>query len=123
MVTSLNTEVNLTIKGVSYLKVPSYGHIMAGNKSIEFYNKRNVKDYIQIPWEEISHVMASVVFKRYIPRFMIVTHNNGSFTFSSRDNKKLLREIRSHIGEDKMFKSLSFFKALSRTFKNMFKKK
>lgn len=123
MVTSLNTQVDLTLKAVSYLKVASYGHIMVGDKSIEFYNERNVKDYIQIPWEEISHVTASVMFGgRWIPRFMIVTHKSGVFTFSSRDNRRLLKEISKHIGESNMFRSLSFFKAMSRGFKNILKR-
>ena len=41
--------------------------------------------------------MASVMFKgKWIPRFAVVTKNNG-ILLSSRDNKALLRAINKHI--------------------------
>lgn len=121
MITSLNTKVDLAIKGISYLNVPSYGNIMIGDKSFEFYNERNVKDNIQIPWEEISHIVASVKFKgKWIPRFMIVTYKNGTFTFSSRNNKLLLREICKYVDKDHMFRSLGFFKSMVGGMKKVF---
>lgn len=124
MITSLNTKVDLTIKGVSYINVPSYGNIMIGDKSFEFYNERNVKDNIQIPWEEISHIVASVKFNgKWIPRFIIVTRKNGTFTFSSRNNKLLLKEISKYVDKDHMFKSLGFFKSVISGLRKVFKKK
>ena len=62
MVQSLNTKVDLTIKGISYLKLNNYGKIMVGDKAFEFYNETNIRDYIQIPWEEVDTVVASVMF-------------------------------------------------------------
>ena len=63
MVKSLNTKVDFTIKAISYLKLSNYGNIMVGDKAFEFYNESNIKNYIQIPWEEVDSVVASVMFK------------------------------------------------------------
>ena len=83
MVQSLNTKVDLTVKATSYLGLANYGEVMVGDKAFEFYNEKNIRDYIQIPWEEVNCVMASVMFKgKWIPRFAVVTKNNGNFTFS-----------------------------------------
>lgn len=124
MVSSLNTTVDLTIDGTSFLSLPSYGKIMVGDKAFEFYNNKNIKDYIQIPWEEIDYVMASVMFKgRWIPRFAIVTKKNGNFTFSSKHNKTLLKAMKKYISDDHMVSSLSFFQVINRGFKSLFKKR
>ena len=41
----------------------TYGNVrLLGNKAFEFYNERNPEDYIQIPWDEIDRVAASVMF-------------------------------------------------------------
>ena len=50
MVQSRNTTVDYTVKGISYMGLSAYGKIMVGDRAFEFYNDRNVKDYIQIPW-------------------------------------------------------------------------
>ena len=90
MVQSMNTKVDYTVAATSYLGMANYGKVMIGDKAFEFYNEKNLKDYIQIPWEEIDYVMASVNFKgKWIPRFAIVTKQNGRFTFSTRDNKDI----------------------------------
>lgn len=74
MVQSMNTKVDYTVAATSYLGMANYGKVMIGDKAFEFYNEKNLKDYIQIPWEEIDYVMASVNFKgKWIPRFAIVT--------------------------------------------------
>lgn len=124
MVSSLNSKIDLTIKGISYLKLNSYGKIIIGDKAFEFYKDTNVMDFIQIPWIEVDHVIASVMFKgKWIPRFAIVTKKNGTFSFSSRDNKKVLRSINNYIASDKMLRSLSFFQVMGRGLKNIFKRK
>ena len=120
MAQSLNTKVDLSIKATSYLGFCSYGDVMVGDKAFEFYNEKNVRDYIQIPWEEIDYVVASVMFKgKWIPRFAIVTKKNGNFTFSSRDNKVLLRAMNKYIASDHMVRSLSFFGVIKRGIKNL----
>ena len=63
MVQSLNTKVDFTIEATSYLGIASYGKVMVGDKAFEFYNEKNIRDYIQIPWEEVDYIMASVMFK------------------------------------------------------------
>ena len=122
MVQSLNTKVDLTIKGISYLKLNNYGKIMVGDKAFEFYNETNIRNYIQIPWEEVDSVVASVMFKgKWIPRFALITKNSGNFTFSSRNNKALLRAVNKYIPSDKMLRSLTFFGTLKRGIKNLFR--
>ena len=48
MVQSLNTKVDLTIQATSYLGMANYGKVMVGDQAFEFYNEKNLKDYIQI---------------------------------------------------------------------------
>lgn len=118
MVQSLNTKVDLTIKATSYLGLATYGKVMVGDKAFEFYNEKNIRDYIQIPWEEVDCVMASVMFKgKWIPRFAIYTKQNGHFTFSTRDNKATLRAINQYIPSNRLVRSLSFFQVIQRGLK------
>lgn len=123
MVQSLNTKVDLTLKATSYLGVANYGKIMVGDNALEFYNEKNLKDYIQIPWDEVNYVMASVMFKgKWIPRFAVVTKRNGNFTFSTRDNKALLRAVNQYIPAENLVRSLSFFDVIKRGIKSIFKR-
>ena len=86
MVQSLNTKVDLTIDATSFLGINEYGKIMIGDKAFEFYNDRDQRKFIQIPWEDVDYVIASVMFKgRWIPRYAIRTKKNGTYTFSSKE--------------------------------------
>ena len=124
MIQSLNTTVDLTITATSYLGLANYGKIMIGDNAFEFYNDKNIRDYIQIPWKEVDYVMASVMFKgKWIPRFAVVTKKNGRFIFSSRDNKALLRAINKYVASEKLVRSLSFFDVVKRGIKSLFSKK
>ena len=115
MVQSLNTKVDLVVKGTSFQGLNSYGEIMIGDKAFEYYNGRKVTDYIQIPWSEVDYVIASVLFKgRYIPRYAIRTKQSGTFSFSSREPKKVLRTINQYIPRERMVHSLGFFQVLKR---------
>lgn len=107
MVQSLNTKVTYKVKATSFTGINSYGDILLGDKAFEYYNERNVADYIQIPYKEIDFISASVVFKRKIVRFAIFTKKNGHFTFSSRDNKRTLKQLSNYIPVEKMYKSKS----------------
>ena len=110
MAVSLNSSVDLTIKATSYHGLGTYGSMMVGNRALEFYNERKGEDYVQIPWDEIEGIAAEVLFGgRIIPRFVVVTKQSGNFSFSTRDNKKVLRAIREYVPEQNIVRSPSFF--------------
>ena len=87
MAQSLNSKVDLTIKATSFAGLSSNGNVMVGNKAFEFYNERNVEDCIQIPWDTIDRVEASVLFNKSISRFVIFINEKTYFAFSTKDNK------------------------------------
>ena len=105
------------VKASSFLGLNSVGQIIIGDKAFEYYNDRNVEDYIQIPWEEVDYISAGVLFNKWIDRFVIFTKRNGHYSFSARNNKELLRAMRKYVSEDRMYKSLSFFQVIGRGFK------
>lgn len=117
MVKSINTKVDLTVNGTWFRGMPSYGKVMIGDKAFEFYNERNVTDFVQIPWDEVTYVVADVHFHgKYIPRFEIRTRQNGNFIFVTKDVKKTLREIRNYIPAQRMRKSLTLWQGLKQRF-------
>ncbi|MCC5438166.1 DUF956 family protein [Clostridium botulinum] len=123
MVQSLNTKVDLVIDATAFTGLADYGKIMIGYKGFEFYNSRDPHKYIQIPWEEVEYVIASVLFKgKWIPRYAIRTKKNGTYTFSSKEAKKVLRAVRNYVDPDHMVHSLSFFDVVKRAVKSIFKK-
>ena len=63
MVQSINTKVDLVIKATSFTALSDYGQIMIGDRGFEFFNDRDARQFIQIPWEEVDYVIASVMFK------------------------------------------------------------
>ncbi len=120
MAQSLNTTVDLTIKATSLRGLTKQGDVMLGDKAFEFYNERNVEDYIQIPWSEIDTVAASVMFGSHIARFVIMTKESGDFIFSTRDNKRTLRAMRDHLSNEQLVRSLSFLDVVARGIKGIF---
>ena len=123
MVQSINTKADLVMDGTSYQGLNSYGKIMIGDKGFEYYNNRNKGDYIQIPWTEVDYVIASVLFKgKKIPRFAIQTKRNGTYSFSAKEPKKLLRAVNQYVADDRMVRSLSLFDVIKRAFNSKFKK-
>ena len=123
MVQSINTKADLVMDGTSYQGLNSYGKIMIGDKGVEYYNNRNKGDYIQIPWTEVDYVIASVMFKgKKIPRFAIQTKRNGTYSFSAKEPKKLLRAVNQYVADDRMVRSLSLFDVIKRAFNSKFKK-
>lgn len=89
MVQSINTKVDLTIDATSYLGIADYGKIMIGDKGFEFYNNRDARKFVQIPWEEVDYVIASVVFKgKWIPRYAIQTKKAGPIRLPLKNLKK-----------------------------------
>lgn len=124
MVQSINTKVDLTINATSYLGIAEYGKIMIGDKGFEFYNERDAQKFVQIPWEEVDYVIASVMFKgKWIPRFAIQTKRNGTYSFSSKKPKMVLKAIREYVEPSHMVKSLSLVDVIKRGIKGIFKPK
>ncbi|WP_462412827.1 DUF956 family protein [Neobacillus sp. Marseille-QA0830] len=123
MVQSINTKVDLVMNATSHMGIAEYGKIMIGDKGFEFFNDRDARKFIQIPWEEVENVIASVMFKgKWIPRYAIQTKRNGMYTFSSKDPKKALRAIREYVDPNHMVQSLSFFDVIKRGLKSKFNK-
>lgn len=119
MVQSINTKIDLTIDATSYLGVADYGKIMIGDKGFEFFNNRDARKFVQIPWEEVDYVIASVVFKgKWIPRYAIQTKKNGTYSFASKEPKKVLRAVREYVDPDHMVRSLGFFDVIKRGVRN-----
>ncbi|GEL67034.1 DUF956 family protein [Marinilactibacillus psychrotolerans] len=124
MVESINTKVDLVIDATAFTGLTDYGKIMIGNNGFEFFNERDTRKFIQIPWEEVENVIASVMFKgRWIPRYAIETKRSGTFSFASKHPKKVLRAIQVYIDPEHMIHSLSFFDVLKRAFKSIGKKR
>ena len=122
MVNSLNTTVDYTIKGTWFREGPIYGNILIGDQSFEFYNDTKLHDYIQIPWTEVTFVIADVYFGgKYIPRFEIRTKQNGRFRFSSRNSRNTLKIIQRRIPREKLRKAPSIISTPKLGFKNLFK--
>ncbi|WHY86696.1 DUF956 family protein [Neobacillus novalis] len=123
MVQSINTKVDLVIDATSHMGISDYGKIMIGDKGFEFFNNRDARKFIQIPWVEVEYVIASVMFKgKWIPRYAIQTKRNGKYTFSSKEQKKVLRTIREYVDPNQMVQSLSFLDVIKRGLKSKFKK-
>ncbi|KAF1301321.1 MULTISPECIES: DUF956 family protein [Enterococcus] len=123
MVQSLNKKVDLTINATSFMGINEYGQIMIGDQAFEFYNSRDTRKYIQVPWEEVEFVIASVMFKgKWIPRYAIKTKKGGTFTFASKEPKKVLRAIREYVDPDHMVQSLGVLDVLKRAIQSKQKK-
>lgn len=124
MVQSLNTKVDLVIDSTSFAGFSNYGKVMIGDKGFEFYNSRDARKFIQIPWNEIDYVIASVLLKgKWIPRYAIQTKKNGTYIFSSKDTKRVLRAIRKYVDPNHMVSSLSFFDVIKRFVNSIINKK
>ncbi|EOH89320.1 hypothetical protein BH747_03055 [Enterococcus villorum] len=124
MVQSINTKVDLVIDATAFTGLTDYGKIMIGDRGFEFYHARDTRKFIQIPWEEVDYVIASVMLKgKWIPRYAIQTKKNGTYTFSSKEPKKVLRAIKKYVEPSHMVQSLSFFDVIKRGVKSMFKRK
>ena len=89
MVQSINTKVDLVIEGTSHMGLTDYGKIMIGDKGFEFFNDRDVRKNIQIPWTEVDLVIASVMFKgRWIPRYGFQTKKTERLRFRPNSRER-----------------------------------
>ena len=123
MAQSLNSTVELTTTGVSYLGMGGkVGKFLLGNKGLEFYSDANVEDYIQIPWENIEKIGANVSRKKVSRHFEVFT-DKGKFLFASKDSGKILKVARQHIGNDKVVRMLTLVQVLMKKLTGFVKKK
>lgn len=104
MAQSMNQKVNFQTTAVSYLGMGGkVGKMLVGDKALEFYNDKNVEDYIQIPWSSINQIGANVNKTKVSRHFEIFT-DQGKFLFASKDSGKILKYARQIIGNDKVVK-------------------
>ncbi|MBJ7541618.1 MULTISPECIES: DUF956 family protein [Streptococcus] len=123
MAQSLNSTVELTTTGVSYLGMGGkVGKFLLGNKGLEFYSDANVEDYIQIPWENIEKIGANVSRNKVSRHFEVFT-DKGKFLFASKDSGKILKVARQHIGNDKVVRMLTLVQTLMAKLSRFVKKK
>lgn len=119
MIQSLNSKVDFVSKGTLYGVFPNYGQIMIGNNAFEFYSNLNPSKCIQIKWEMIDRLVATVRFNgKWIPRFAIVTINEKVYYFASKEPLLLLKLIKNYLPSSKMTRSLTIFDSIKRKFKN-----
>ena len=59
---------------------------------------------------------------RVIPRFAVFTRENGHFSFSARNNHRLLRAVRDHIGGEKIVRSATFFGVMRAGFSGLWRR-
>ncbi|PAF34634.1 hypothetical protein CHH69_14760, partial [Terribacillus saccharophilus] len=59
---------------------------------------------------------------KWIPRYAIKTKRNGTYTFSSKDPKRVFRAMREYVDPNHMVKSLGFFDVIKRGVKSKVKK-
>ena len=98
MAQSLNSTVELTTTGVSYLGMGGkVGKFLLGNKGLEFYNK--------------------------VSRHFEVFTDKGKFLFASKDSGKILKVARQHIGNDKVVRMLTLVQVLMKKLTGFVKKK
>ncbi len=123
MAQSLNSTVELTTTGVSYLGMGGkVGKFLLGNKGLEFYSDANVEDYIQIPWENIEKIGANVSRNKVSRHFEVFT-DKGKILFASKDSGKILKVARQHIGNDKVVRMLTLVQVLMKKLTGFVKKK
>ena len=117
MVESQNSKIDIKTKANYLGGLTSRGDLLVGNKAIEYYNEKNVRDFIQIPYTEIKMVTASVIFNKKITRIAIHTKKNGDFIFNSPENKAILRAINKYLPDDKLRRSLTVWESIKRKLK------
>ena len=123
MAQSINSTVELTTTGVSYLGMGGkVGKFLLGNKGLEFYSDANVEDYIQIPWENIEKIGANVSRNKVSRHFEVFT-DKGKFLFASKDTGKILKVARQHIGNDKVVRMLTLVQIIIKRLSRFVKRK
>ncbi|EHJ53033.1 DUF956 family protein [Streptococcus macacae] len=117
MAQSINTKVEYTGKGVSYLGIGgTVGKFLLGDRGFEFYNDNNVEHFIQIPWTSIIEMGANVHRQKVSRHFEIIT-DKGKFLFASSNSGKILKIARQHVGNDKIVRYPSLLQKIGSFFR------
>lgn len=115
---SMNTKVDLVDDSTFFGGLNSYGKVMIGDNAFEYYNDRNVNDYVQIPWEVVDYIAAEVYRKgKYIPRYTIHVKTGGDYIFASKNPRAVLRACRNYVPEDRLVHSLTLAQTIKRNLK------
>ena len=123
MAQSINSRVELTTSGVSYMTFGGkVGKFLLGDKGLEFYPDVNVEQYIQIPWDQIDAIGANVSGKKISRHFEIYTPKSR-FLFASKDSGKILKIARGYIGNEKVVQLPTLLQKFGSWLKNLFAKK
>lgn len=112
---SINTQLELTVNATLFLGTQQYGKIQLGEQGFEFINRQAHRSSVQLPWSEIEKVITEVAGKK-VKRYTIQTTRNVHYVFASKDEKKVLRAIREHIGPEKLVRAPNLKSAIKRIF-------
>ena len=112
MVQSLNTKTSQAFPTIAYVGLGSvYGNVLVGDKAFEFFNKANVEDAIQIPWDTIDHVEGIITRDHKIGRQIVIvlkpqgrSKRYNHLRFSSKSSGTILKLVRQELGNDKVVK-------------------
>lgn len=116
MVQSLNTKSEYVDTATWFRGIPTYGKVLVGDKGFEFYSDNNPNDYVQIPWNEVTVVVADVYLVENIFHDLRFVLKNGSFIFAARHVKPTLRAIRKHVPANNMRRALTIWQKIKRNF-------
>ena len=108
-VASQNTRVDLAVDATSFMGMGQYGKAEVGDKAFEFYDDRNPKNFVQIPWDEVDKLIVSLLFGgRWIPRIAFKTKRNGTYMFAVKQPRDVIRAINKYIPREQMESSRTF---------------
>lgn len=106
------------MQATSFLYQNSYGSIVVGDGGFEYYDSKDRRKFIEIPWAEVNYVMVSVFLKgRWIPRIQVVTKKNGGYIFAAKEPKKLLKVMQEYIPKENFVKPRPMFKRIQNWFR------
>lgn len=109
----LNREIELSVRANSmYVSVmPKTGVLAIGENGVEF--QADSQGYIQIPWKEIVHVEAQLMFFDKYVRGCFIETKSGTFNFVVSKGKLVLQTMAKHLPNSMFTKHRS---TLSRRF-------
>lgn len=118
-----NTKIDLKVSADLFVGSNQRGKIVIGDKGFEFINNQKNRNFVFIPWNEISHVVASRgIRKGKIVRFSVQTNRNIGYVFTTKDPKKVLKAMRSYLDAKQLVYEKDMFDRLRHSFTDLLKK-